>query len=151
MIDNHLSMGLASSPYIFTKLSNFIVRCATREAIDHIINYLDDFCIVGTSRLQTTAKQLKLVSILSRLGFYISHKKLQSPALKMRFLGIYIDMIKLELTLPPDKLEKLRRVLRQFHGCRKVRCKELERLGGLLVHCAKVIRGVAPSVELFTI
>lgn len=141
MVDNRLSMGLASSPFIFTKISNFIVRCAKREGIKRVINYLDDFCIIGDSWDHNAIDQSKLIAIIRRLGFSLSFRKLLSPTQKMRFLGIDIDTIKLELTLPADKLIKLYRVLAQFRGRRKAKRKDLERLGGLLAHCAKVIRG----------
>ena len=59
----------------------------------------------------------------------------------MRFLGIDIDARKLELSLPTDKLWKLQEVLEKFKGKSKAKQKELERLGGLLAHCLKVIRG----------
>ena len=49
MIDNRLCMGLSSSPFIFSKILDFVVRCALREGVDQVVNYLDDFCIVGTT------------------------------------------------------------------------------------------------------
>ena len=52
-----------------------------------------------------------------------------------------LDSIKLQVCLPENKLIKLRDTLLAFKGHRKVVKKDLERLGGLLVHCAKVVRG----------
>lgn len=141
MVDNRLCMGLSSSPFIFSRISDFVVRCGRREGVDNVTNYLDDFCIVGPSRETTGELQCRLIRILRRLGFYISFKKLVSPTSKIRFLGIYIDAPRLELSLPEDKLKKLRVILGEFVGKRKVTKKELERLGGLLAHCAKVVRG----------
>ncbi len=141
MVDNRMCMGLSSSPYIFTRISNFVVRCARREGINRVINYLDDFCIVSGDEDTARTQQIRLVRILRRLGFFISFKKLQSPAKKLRFLGIYIDSITLELSLPEDKLMKLREILRGFNNKVKARKRELEKLGGLLAHCSKVIRG----------
>lgn len=59
----------------------------------------------------------------------------------IRFLGIIINSVTLELTLPRDKLEKLISKLESFSERRKATKKDLERLGGLLAHCAKVVRG----------
>ena len=140
-VDNRLCMGLSSSPYVFSKLSDFVVRCALREGVDRAVNYLDDFCLLGRSEQEVGEAQIKVVAILRRLGFFISFKKLTAPCTKLRFLGIYIDAERLELTLPEDKLVKLRGVLGEFKGRRKASRKELERLGGLLAHCAKVVRG----------
>ena len=52
-----------------------------------------------------------------------------------------MDSVNLTLTLPEDKLCKLLLILRNLQGRRKASRLELERLGGLLAHCAKVIRG----------
>ena len=141
MVDNRLCMGLSSSPYIFSKLSDFVVRCAVREGVTRMINYLDDFCIVGGSYRDTKEALYRVVAILRRLGFYISFRKLRSPSTKLRFLGIDINAATLQLTLPEDKLERLRAVLKHFRGRKKASRKDLERLGGLLAHCAKVVRG----------
>ena len=56
--------------------------------------------------------QNKLISILRRLGFSISFKKRVSPNEKIRLLGIIINSLFLELSLPNDKLLKLREVLK---------------------------------------
>ena len=47
--DNRLCMGLSSSPYVFAKISDFIVRCLVREGFGECVNYLDDFCVIGRS------------------------------------------------------------------------------------------------------
>lgn len=141
LMDGRLCMGLSSSPYIFTRLSNFIVRCAGRDGVSRVINYLDDFCIIGRTEDETTCCQQRLLAILRRLGFFISFKKLISPSKKIRFLGIDVNSETLELTLPDDKLLKLRQTLNLFLGRKKATRRELERLAGYLAHCAKVTRG----------
>ena len=41
--DNRLCMGLSSSPYVFSKILDFVVCCANRESITRVLNYLHDF------------------------------------------------------------------------------------------------------------
>ena len=60
MVDNRLCMGLSSSPYIFSKLSDFITRCAVRHDINTVINYLDDFCLIP-SDLATTKRETRIL------------------------------------------------------------------------------------------
>ena len=81
--DNRLCMGLSSSPYVFTKISEFIVRCARREDDCRIVNYLDDFCVIGGNLEQAVQHQLLFIKILRHLGFFISFKKLVCPATKI--------------------------------------------------------------------
>ena len=139
--DNRLCMGLSSSPYVFTKLSNFVVRCLCRAGWRECVNYLDDFCIIARSYTNCAMVQRALVSILRRLGFFISFRKLSAPSRVTRFLGIDIDSDQMELRLPEDKMVKLKLVLRSFVHKRKATRRELEQLGGILAHCCKVVRG----------
>jgi len=46
-IDNRLCFGLSSAPSIFNRLSNAIVRMMSRRGFRSVINYLDDFLIIG--------------------------------------------------------------------------------------------------------
>lgn len=139
--DNRLCMGLSSSPYVFSKISDFIVRCLAREGFDSCVNYLDDFCVFSGNRVSCEAAQLRLITILRRIGFYISFKKLTPPAQVTRFLGIEVDAVEMELRLPADKLLKLRDQLGKFLARKKATKRELEMLGGILAHCCKVVHG----------
>ena len=139
--DNRLCMGLSSSPYVFSKISDFVVRCMVREGYRLCINYLDDFCVVARTESDCLSAQWALVRILRRLGFYVSYKKLVSAGQKIRFLGIEMDSVKMELRLPVDKLMKLQELLKSFLNRRKASKKELESLAGVLSHCCKVVHG----------
>ena len=139
--DNRLCMGLSSSPFVFSKISDFVERCMVREGYDECVNYLDDFCVIGRDVTGCATAQQILLCLLRRLGFYVSFKKLTPPSQITRFLGIDIDSICMELRLPTDKLEKLVTQLRLYIRRRKATRLELEGLGGVLAHCCKVVRG----------
>ena len=141
MQDNRLCMGLSSSPFVFSKLSDFIVRCMVREGLDECVNYLDDFCVVSRCIKGCVDAQRGLVGILRRIGFYVSFKKLTPPGRITRFLGIDIDSVVMELRLPVDKLEKLVDQLKLYLRRKKATRLELEGLGGVLAHCCKVVHG----------
>ena len=141
MRDNRLCMGLSSSPFVFSKISDFVVRCLVREGFSECVNYLDDFCLIGRDRESCRKAQRQLVAILRRVGFYVSYKKLTPASTVSRFLGIEIDSVNLELRLPQDKMEKLHAQLNLFVRRRKASKRELEGLGGILAHCCKVVKG----------
>ena len=139
--DNRLCMGLSSSPFVFSKISDFIVRCLCREGFTQCINYLDDFCLVARGVKECEGSQRELMAILRRVGFFISFKKL-TPACKVtRYLGIEIDSVNMELRLPRDKLVKLKLLLNSFMRKKKATKLELQSLGGILAHCCKVVHG----------
>ena len=96
-------MGLSSSPYIFTQISNFITRC-DRNGIVGVINYLDDFVVAGHDWRQWETKQLHNIGILRFMGFFINFTKLASPLQRARFLGIEIDTKATEVCLPQEKI-----------------------------------------------
>ena len=135
--DNPLCMRLSSSPYIFNHISDFVVCCAAREGVCRGIIYLDDFAVLGYSACDCMISQMKIVSIIWRLGFYLSYPKVVASSQDCRLLGIDIDTILLQLRLPPDTLIKLKEQLCQFLGKHKSSCKEL----GHLAHCATLVRG----------
>ena len=98
--DNRMSMGLSSSPYIFTRIGNFVSRCAIFKGVQYVANYLDDFALLGHDISTCYNNLLILNGILRHLGFFISYKKLRSPSRCTVFLGIEIDTMQLSLRLP---------------------------------------------------
>lgn len=139
--DNRLCMGLSASPYVFSKISDFVVRCMVRRGHDRVTNYLDDFCIISADYEGGVAAQAELVSTLRMLNFMLNFKKLTTPSTECRFLGIIIDSHQMCLKLPQDKLDKLLRCIRGLYNRRRATKLEIERLAGLIAHCAKVVRG----------
>ena len=59
--DNRLCMGLSSSPFVFSKINNFVVRCMVREGYSKCVNYLDDFCVVSRTSEGCAAVQRTLL------------------------------------------------------------------------------------------
>ena len=112
-----------------------------RDGAERVVNYLDDFCVVGKGMEEALRDQSIIMGILRRLGFYMSFRKVSTAATSTRFLGIIIDSVELELRLPEDKLKKMLDSLQILEGRKKVTRRELERVAGLLAHCSKVIRG----------
>ena len=58
-----------SRHFVFSNISDFIVRCAHRHGIERIVNYLDDFCLIINTKKDAVYEQLTIISILRRLGF----------------------------------------------------------------------------------
>jgi hypothetical protein len=71
-------------------------------------NYLDNFCVVAGIRQQCAKALRTLVAVLRHLCFYVSFTKVTPPSVTMRFLGIEIESVAMELRLPLYKLEKLK-------------------------------------------
>ena len=122
-------MGLSSSPYIFSKLSDFVVRCMVREGHIGCVDYLNNFCMVCRNKEAHMDAQWALLGILGRIGFFVSLQKLLLATTVSKFLGIKIDSDKLDLPLLADKLPKFELQLKKFARKWKASKLELEALG----------------------
>ena len=106
-----------------------------------MINYLDDFLIIAPSAEECTRQRDIVTSTIQLLGFGVSWSKVTSPSQVTTFLGITIDSVKLQLSLPLEKVEKLRDLLLLLIDRGSATKKELERVGGLVSHCSYIVRG----------
>lgn len=141
LIDTHMCFGARCAPYIFTQLGNFITRCMNRRGYHGILNYIDDFICFGDSFVHCQEVQMKLINLLIRLGFHISWTKCSSPSKVTKYLGLWFDSTTMQVSLPNDKMEKLEKELRYFHQKERATRHQLQKLCGILSHCARVVHG----------
>ena len=140
-IDARLCFGMASGPYVFNAISEFIVRCMFRKGYKYVVNYLDDFLIMEINRDKCIESQLKLFRVIRHLGFSLSFKKISPVSKKVVFLGIEIDSVSMRLTLPDEKMSGLLEKLSNAEGKLKLTKQEVQSLAGSLAHASKVVKG----------
>lgn len=141
-VDRCLPFGLRSAPFIFNQYADALEWILQHNYnITDIIHYLDDFLLVGPPISKQCGQALaKMLKVCSQLGFPIALEKLEGPTAILTFLGILIDTTKMELRLPPDKLESLLQLLQQWqHTNRKISKRQLLSLIGKLSFAAKVV------------
>lgn len=96
------------SIYIFTRLSEFVVRCMQGRGFHRVFQYLDDFIAIEDSLEQCQLAHITLIKLLHSLGYMVSWKKVSSPSRRTKFLGVIFDSQQMKLFLPEEKLiEKL--------------------------------------------
>lgn len=140
-VDNFLCFGLACAPGIFSRISNAITSILNAKGINAIVNYIDDFILMAPTLADCIAAQHELIRTLGRLGFSVSWAKVKGPAQIMDFLGLTLNSITMEVSLPEDKLHKLQLLLNWFITHQKVQRRDLEQLVGILNHAASVVKG----------
>ena len=113
-VDNRLCFGVSCAPAIFNRLSNAVVRMMARHGFYSIVNYLDDFLIVGKTKAECQQGLLALIRLLYSLGFNVSWKKVVSPCQRVTILGIELDSTTMSLRLPSDKLDRLISLIAYF-------------------------------------
>lgn len=140
--DNFLCFGCSSSPGIFQRLSSAVSRIMKRLGFTCIyVEYLDDFLIIADTYNECFEGQLALINVLIKLGFYISWEKVVSPCQRIQFLGLIIDSINMSVTLPGDKINALKCLLKDYMSRSKARKRELQSLAGHLSFASTVIKG----------
>ena len=139
--DARLCFGMASGPFVFNCISEFIVRSMARRGCFNVVNYLDDFLVMDPVKAKCIRTQHTLFRVIRHLGFSISFKKCTPVATNVVFLGIEIDSVTMRLTLPDDKLSNLLLKLKYAEGKLKMTKQEVQSLAGSLAHASKVVRG----------
>ena len=140
-VDNKMCFGLRLGPCYFAELSEFVYDTLYNVYGMRIINYLDDFTAVATSREECLQCQSYVIELLRYLGFHVSFEKVTPPSTCTTYLGIEIDSVAMEVRLPSGKLAKLKALLANYLAKDKISKHDLESLGGLLSHCSHVVRG----------
>lgn len=102
-----LPFGLASAPYIFTKILKPVVFSLREKGFFSVV-YLDDFLLIAPSYRECSKNVSTTVDLLSSLGFIVNTQKSKlTPSRSCRFLGFVFDTIHFSISIPPDKREKL--------------------------------------------
>ena len=76
-----------------------------------VIAYLDDFLLIEDSYERCLESFNMLINLLQTLGFSINWGKVGYPCQWLTFLGIEIDTISRQLTLPKRKIAEIRDIL----------------------------------------
>lgn len=140
-LDTRLCFGIRCAPYIFTRITSFIVNCMIRRGYKKTVGYIDDFWICESSYQKCKEGQHALITLLGELGFRVNWKKCVSPDKVMTYLGIVFNSQNMSLSLPEEKMRKLRQELEFFREKRRATKRQLQRLCGVLSHASKIVYG----------
>ena len=141
-VDKCLPFGLSLSCALFEKFSCFLewhIKKISGSKL--IIHYLDDFC--GCKKNQEKADSIleKTLLAFSKLGVPVAPEKVEGPVTCLKFLGLEVDTVAMQVRIPKDKLEDLREnitfVLNK--AGRKITLRELQSLIGKLNFACKAI------------
>lgn len=139
-VDNFLCFGSRAAPFIFSRLTDSVCRYMVDRGV-RCFSYLDDVICLSRSFEEGVRDQLFLIHTIRRLGFFIAWNKVTSPSPVTTYLGIVLDIDRKQLSLPVDRLERVRAELAFWDNRKKATEKQLSILIGHLCHCAKIIRG----------
>jgi hypothetical protein len=141
MYDARLPFGARNGCGIFHRLTQSVRRMMERRGFPDVVVYLDDFLIVSDSYKACVEAQHTLLSLLVRLGFLISWKKVMGPMRRLPFLGVMIDTTSCTLSLDEDKVEALKAKLELFKNKKRASKRQLQSLAGSLNWACQAVRG----------
>ncbi len=141
-IDLALPFGLRSSPRIFTRFADvlqsiFQQNPRVNASVQH---YLDDFFLVGKPNSLSCQESLETCFQLSQqLGVPWALDKTEGPTTCITFLGLELDLEKLELRVPNEKLDRIRQELQFWVSRRSATKRKLLLLIELLQFCCQAV------------
>jgi hypothetical protein len=103
-----LPFGLATAPWIFTRLMKLVTRKLRALGL-RLASYLDDVCLISSSREMALREGELVARTLQEFGFLVNWKKstVMFPSQVQEFLGTIVDTKEMTLSLSKKKLSKL--------------------------------------------
>ena len=140
-VDRSLPFGLRSAPKLFTAVADAMAWALHFSGIQYLLHYLDDFLFIGHPYSGEAAQAQSIAtSVFQELGVPVAEHKTEGPAAQVIFLGFQINTLTGQLSLPRDKLMRLKALVREWCGRTSCTRRELESLLGHLSHAATAVR-----------
>ena len=140
-VDTRLPFGSRSSPAIFNLFADILAWIFMNIGlVAWIIHYLDDYFIAGRDRSSCERDMWMVRAICKFLGVPLAPEKIEGPAQVLVFLGIEIDTVAGVARLPAEKLEKAKRLIREWGVRKKAKKRQLLELIGYLSYASKVVK-----------
>ena len=146
-----LMFGLRNSGYQGQRITTAIVWIhrrlgleATQAQMYNSVNYSDDIGGCEASESRAEQSSIALSNLFSELGLKESASKYHPPSTCMPFLGVQFDTVKLEMSVPADKLEEVREEVRLWKKKKTVTKKGLQQLLGRLFWVSRCVRFSRP-------
>ena len=104
-----------------------------------MVHILDDFLFIETTYSDCLQSLRSFLHKCSDIGIPIADEKTHMPFTSMTFVGFSLDTLRMEASLPLDKLSKAKVLLLKFLNKDSCRLRELQSLIGFLNFCCLVI------------
>ena len=134
-----LPFGLSPAPWAFSRVMKPIRKSLSLQEIMSFY-FLDDWIVVGQSEELTADHGRVFVELLQRLGLQVNWKKSQlTPRRSLEYLGVWLDLQRMEISLPWSKQQTLVEDVKHFRRLSSTSRRELERLVGFLLFAARLV------------
>ena len=112
-----------------------------KNGVTWTLHYIDYFLTIGVPDSLECLRNMQLMEeTCAQAGLPIEPSKSMGPSSSIVFLGIKIDSVSGMLSLPINKLQKIKESLAKWRGFKACRKRDLLSLIGVLSHASKVVR-----------
>ena len=146
-----LMFGLRNSGYQAQRVSDAVVWIHRNSGLDtdieqpyNCLNYSDDLAGCEKTEERALASANQLLELFQKLGLKESSNKYHPPSTSMPFLGVQFDTVKLEMSIPADKLEEVRSEVNLWQKKKTATKKTLQQLLGRLFWVSKCVKFSRP-------
>ena len=134
-----LCFGLNTTPRVFTKLLKPVAAFLCKRGVCMIL-YLDDFLILGSTCQEAQSHTAMAVSLLESLGFTVNLEKSCLILTQiLTFLGFVIDSTVEALSLPQEKVVKVKSLCLKARMTPTMSTRQLASVLGTLQSCRPAI------------
>lgn len=102
--------------------------------------YLDDYAGCSASHQEALNAYHHFLNLAEHLGLALASKKCQPPAQKVTWLGYSVNTVKMEVSIPQEKIHELRTECQAWIARTKANKRMLQSLIGKIIHAAGCIR-----------
>ena len=128
-----LCFGLNLAPFYFTKVMKPIFSQLRHEGIN-CTYYIDDSLYLNHSAKKLEADTNQAMTLLRSLGFIVNDEKSSlTPSQQIIHLGFVIDTVTYSVSLPDQKVDKMKEECYNLLKANKVTIRQFSKLIGLLV------------------
>lgn len=135
-----LTFGCKSSPKIFDSLSEALCWILiNNHKLPYVLHLLDDFLVITPPSTPPHSGLSTLVQVFSELGVPLSKEKTLGPCTSIEFLGITLDSISFQASLPPEKVQRISLLLSNYLLADRCTKRQLLALLGHLNYAIRII------------
>ena len=123
-----LPNGLSPAKRIFTKLMKS-VSSSLRKMGHQVMNYLDDFFLVGDTSEECKDEVIDSYDLLIKLGFSIHPDKCRFiPVQKIEYLGFTLDSTPMTVSLTDIKQQKIKTLFDEILQSKKRKIRQIAKV-----------------------
>lgn len=137
-IDLAMPFGARTSSCYMQKIADVISRALQRRGIQTHV-YLDDVILYFQPGQNPPARMREALSFIKSLGLPIADEKVQAPATRVKYLGIWLDIDHRLISMPDDKIARFLSLVDWIITQPAVSKKVLQSLVGKIIHLSSCV------------